>query len=238
VAAGVQHLRLLGVRYFMASDPGIQLSAAADPSLRLVATTGPWTSAEQGGPTTTTTWKIYQVLDAPMVTPLANEPAVEQGIGAGQAAWLKPSEAWYVNPTRWNVELAQSGPASWPRVAIGDAHPPRRAVPSTKVTGVRLTDDQVRFHVSRLGTPVLVKVSYFPNWHVAGATGPYRVTPNLMVVVPTAHDVVLTYGLSPADWLGEGLTLIGLVGVLASGLVAMLRVRRGQWSAVASETTF
>ena len=41
------------------------------------------------------------------------------------------------------------------------------------------------FHVDQVGVPVLVKVSYFPNWEVDGAEGPYRVAPNMMVVVPT-----------------------------------------------------
>ncbi len=203
VAAGVQHLQLLGVRYFMASSPEVQAAAAADPSLKLVATTGPWTST-WGGPTTTTTWKIYQVLDSPLVTPLANDPAVETGIGPSQSQWLPSSQSWYNHPARWKVELAQSGPAGWPRVTIGDTHPPVRRVAKTTVTQVYEGDNTVRFHVSRLGTPVLVKVSYFPNWHASGATGPYRVTPNLMVVVPTAHNVVLTYGASrPTDWTGD-----------------------------------
>ena len=41
---------------------------------------------------------------------------------------------------------------------------------------------------------MLVKMSYFPNWQVAGADGPYRVAPNFMVVVPTDTHVELTYG--------------------------------------------
>jgi hypothetical protein len=226
VILGVQHLQLLGVRYYMASDPGLQAQAAADPSLRLIAKTGPWTTGPLGGPTITTTWKIYQVLDSPLVAPLRFEPAVERGIGAGQSSWLRPAEQWYNQPSRWGVELAQSGPASWPRVPIGDSNPPRRRVASTRVSSVSISDDQVRFHVSRVGVPVLVKVSYFPNWHVAGASGPYRVTPNLMVVVPTAHDVVLTYGMSPAEWTGDLLTLGGLVLLAVGGVAAMLRPRR------------
>ncbi len=84
----------------------------------------------------------------------------------------------------------------------------------THVTKVRETDNTVSFHVSKIGTPVLVKVSYFPNWQASGATGPYRVTPNLMVVVPTAHTVVLYYGASPADRVGEVLSVVGLIGLL------------------------
>jgi hypothetical protein len=213
VPAGIQHLQLLGVRYFMASSPSVEAAASADNSLRLVAKTGPWSSGQSG--VSTTTWKIYEVLDSPLVTGLANDPAVEVGVGASQSSWLAPSESWYDDPSRWSVFLAQSGPASWPRVPIGDPSPPRRQVAETHVTRVRETADSVSFHVSRVGTPVLVKVSYFPNWQATGATGPYRVTPNLMVVVPTAHNVVLYYGTSPADRAGEALSVVGLIGLLA-----------------------
>ena len=67
--------------------------------------------------------------------------------------------------------------------------------------------------MSEIGKPVLVRTSYFPNWKVHGATGPYRVAPNLMVVVPTSHDVKLTYGLTAVDWLGRIGTLLGIVGL-------------------------
>ena len=77
--------------------------------------------------------------------------------------------------------------------------------------------------MSHVGTPVLVKVSYFPNWHASGADGPWRVTPNLMVVVPTSHDVTLTYGSSTAGDLGLAATLIGVV---ALGLLVASEVRR------------
>jgi hypothetical protein len=197
----------------MASSPQVEAAASADPSLRLVAETGPWTSS-QSGVSTTTTWKVYEVLDAPLVTGLANEPAVEVGVGTAQSSWLPPSESWYDDPSRWKVFLAQSGPPSWPRVPIGDPSPPQRHVAETHVTEVRETDNEVSFHVSRIGTPVLVKVSYFPNWQATGATGPYRVTPNLMVVVPTAHNVVLHYGASPADRAGEILSVVGLIGLV------------------------
>jgi hypothetical protein len=71
----------------------------------------------------------------------------------------------------------------------------------------------VSFHVSRTGVPVLVRVSYFPSWHATGAEGPWRSEPNLMVVVPTSHDVTLSYGASGADKLGTVLTLFGLVAL-------------------------
>jgi uncharacterized membrane protein len=88
------------------------------------------------------------------------------------------------------------------------------------VSNVRSGTDQLSFHVDRTGVPVLVKVSYYPDWHAVGARGPWRAQPNLMVVVPTSHDVTLAYGSTAAGTLGLVLTLAGLV------VVALLVARR------------
>src|SRR6185312_6781587 len=47
-----------------------------------------------------------------------------------------------------------------------------------------------------------------------GAKGPYRITPNLMVVIPTSTHVSLHYGWTPVDGLGLLATVAGLVGVV------------------------
>jgi hypothetical protein len=222
VTLGVQHLQLLGVKYFMAETPTVEQQADADPALRLVARTGPWTY-DYSGVLTHTTWDIYVVKDSALVTPLVNDPVVLSGVKPAPSSWLSPSLAWYDDPARWDVELAQDGPASWPRTAVGDVRPTVKRVGSTSVTSVSQTDSSVSFHVSRIGTPVLVKVSYFPNWHASGAEGPWRVTPNLMVVVPTSHDVTLTYGASTADDVGLVATLIGLGALVALFVVPSVR---------------
>ena len=69
-------------------------------------------------------------------------------------------------------------------------------------------------------------MSYFPNWHASGADGPWRVTPNLMVVVPTSHDVTLTYGVLGRRLLGLVATLIGLAALV--GLFVVPAV--GRWT--------
>ncbi|MEL0074873.1 MAG: hypothetical protein VW708_01995, partial [Ilumatobacter sp.] len=66
------------------------------------------------------------------------------------------------------------------------------------------------FRVDRPGVPVLIRMSYFPNWDVTGADGPYRVAPNSMVVVPTAEQVTLTYGRSAVDIATLAATLTGI----------------------------
>jgi hypothetical protein len=83
-------------------------------------------------------------------------------------------------------------------------------LPPVSVTDVEIGDQSVSFDVDRVGVPVLVKVSYFPNWEASGAEGPYRIGPNMMVVVPTDTSVELTYGRSLIDHVSVLLTLVGI----------------------------
>ncbi len=225
VRLGVEHLQLLGVRYFMAASPQVEQEAAADPTLRLLATSGPWRTTYDGSPLTTT-WKIYLVAHSTQVTALSAKPAVLRGVGQTQTTWLGkltpqnvirqgPSLRWYLDPSAWRTELVAGGPAGWPRIQASRAtDPPAIAQRPTTVSHVRETADTVSFSVSRLGKPVLVKTSYFPNWHARGADGPWRATPNLMVVVPTSHHVTLYYGSSTATALGDAVTLAGFAALV------------------------
>jgi hypothetical protein len=232
IPLGIEHLQLLGVRYFMAFSHEVVDAAEVDPSLRLIASTGPWSTAYEGE-ILTTTWDVFEVLDSPLVAPLKNLPAVLSGVGQGQSSWLAPSVAWYDDPSRWSVELAASGPSDWPRVAPGQRAPQIPVTP-TKVTDVTETTDTISFHVSRTGAPVLVKTSYFPDWQATGAEGPFRVTPNLMVVVPTGHTVTLTYGTATVGKVGYVATGAGVVLLVAGYLVG--RRRRSRRPAHASHS--
>jgi len=88
------------------------------------------------------------------------------------------------------------------------------SLPKVTVSDVNVGLQSISFHVSQIGVPVLVKISYFPRWHATGATGPYRVSPNLMVVIPTSKNVSMNYGSTPMLTLGNIITdLTSLAGV-------------------------
>ena len=214
VPLGIQHLQELGVRYLLASSTTVQYAAAADPSATLVGSTGPW-STNYNGEALDTTWKVYRIADTQLVVPLTRQPVVWKGVGADQSSWLTPAVDWYDHPSRWDVVPAADGPATWTRVPIGATSVPSVSEPAVTVSDVNQTEGGVSFHVDKVGVPVEVRISYFPNWQASGAEGPFRVAPNLMVVVPTSNDVTLTYGNVPADWVGQALTLISLVVVVA-----------------------
>jgi len=210
VTLGVKHLQLLGVKYFMASSSSVQAEAAADPDLKLVATTGPWPTTYTGA-APSTTWKIYVVRHASLVSPLTKTPDVLTATGPQQTSWLPVAQSWYAVPARWSQQLVAGGPSSWARTATPSTPPVGRPLPVVHVSHVKMGINTISFHVDRTGVPVVVGVSYFPNWQASGASGPWRAEPNLMVVDPTSHDVTLTYGATGADHVGLGLTLVGII---------------------------
>ncbi|MBV9661158.1 MAG: phosphomannomutase/phosphoglucomutase [Acidimicrobiales bacterium] len=242
VAEGVQHLQMLGVKYFMAETPAIEAQADSDSNLLLVGTVGPfsvnYTSSGSGSSTGVQqrTWKIYKVLDSDLVTPLINQPVVMKGVASRDpSVWLQASESWYLDPNRWNTYEAAAGPKSWARVSATQKNLPQTPEPAVQVSNVKQTNESVFFDVDQIGVPVLVKVSYFPNWQVSGGTGPYRVTPNLMVVIPTSNHVALHYGYTPVDWAGFIISLLGLGSLVLlwrAGPVAYRAARRPSGRAI------
>ncbi|MEO6317179.1 MAG: hypothetical protein ABIP36_00195, partial [Acidimicrobiales bacterium] len=213
---GVRHLQLMGVRYYLSTSAQATTAARAHADLTELATSGPWV--------------VFQVADSELVEPLDNEPAVLDGVDDAQHDWIcrttdaddkcaGPAVTWYQDLARQDVLLASTGPDAWQRVDTDDPDPEERPVEPVEVSALDVGVDGLSFDVDQVGSPVLVKASYFPNWRVSGAEGPYRVAPNLMVVVPTAEHVELSYGREPIEWIAYALTALGI------GLAVLLAVR-------------
>jgi len=194
--AGVDHLRQLGVPYYAAFSERAVDEARAHRHLTELATSGPWT--------------VFAVDGADLVVPLDVEPAVFSDVD--HAGWMDPAVEVFQQGSDAVVRTV-GGPDGWQRMAAAD-QPERRPLPAVVVRDVQAGVDTVSFRVDRLGVPVLVRTSYFPNWEVEGALGPWRATPNLMVVVPTDEEVRLSYGRTTVDVVAMLLTAVGLVALL------------------------
>lgn len=203
--AGLAGLRTLGVRYFIATNPETVQAADASSDLRPVAET-----ATYGGERF---WKVYELPGVEVVEPLRHLPVVVPGVGRSRTSWEETAKEWFDEAIAREVVVAADGPAAWPR-DDDVARLPQRPTEETTVSRVRIDQDRVSFRVSRTGVPVLVKVSYFPNWKISGADGPWRVTPNQMVVVPTSTTVTLRYGSTPVEYAGWLGTLVGVGGLV------------------------
>ncbi len=207
VAFGVQHLQMLGVRYYIAYSPATVTQANRDPALKFVGQTKAW-------PTPGVRWRIYLITHSPMVQPLTHLPNVVANT-ASRVGWLKANTTWWLDETLWSTVAATSGPSNWPSATSVTTMTTSSKLPKIKVSKIETKSQSISFHVSKTGVPVLVKISYFSRWHANGATGPYRVSPNLMVVVPTSKNVSLVYtsttALTVGNMISDVTTLAGFV---------------------------
>jgi len=216
---GVQHMTDLGVRYLMVRTDPAKSEAAKQDELVYISSSGPW--------------DIYELIDSNIVEPLAFQPViVEERSGDQRERNLEVGTSWFQRRDDWPAIPADEGPDTWQHISVEIDMDARVGEPGDRsrnvdyvvpvdpieaveldpitVTDVEIRQQSVGFSVDQIGVPVLVRVSYFPNWSVEGAEGPYRVSPNHMVVIPTSNDVTLTYGRDALDWFFYALTALGI----------------------------
>ena len=224
-AIGVRYLQELGVKYFMGFTPEAIAQASQQEGLTEVARSGPWV--------------VYRVANSDVVTPLATQPVVANISSSNpRERWLEVGTSWFQHPETWTTPIADDGPSEWQRIDVvvdeslreGEPNSNNRRVdvvkPATALTpvplepvvvsNVNIGQERVRFSVDKVGVPVLVRVSYFPNWKVDGAKGPYRVAPNMMVVIPTSTNVNMHYGWTMLDYVAYLLSFAGIAWIVVT----------------------
>ena len=220
---GVRYMQELGVKYFMGFTPEAIAQASQQEGLTEVDRSGPWV--------------VYRVANSDVVTPLANQPVIAKVSSSNpRERWLEVGTSWFQHPELWTTPVADSGPKEWQQVGVVVDQSKRDGEPNSKnqrvdvvkpasaivpvpldpvvVSNVKIGEESVRFTVDKIGIPVLVRVSYFPNWKVSGAKGPYRVAPNMMVVIPTSTNVSMHFGWNMRDYLAYLLTFVGIAWII------------------------
>jgi hypothetical protein len=234
---GLVHLRLFGVRYYVAYDAckdskeqwvpcgdlgrqDTEVQGATAAGLPEVAHSGRFTIYQAG---------TGNLVEVPEFRPvLVDHPD-----------WRANGLSWYRNPDWLKTPLvfaSRDDPAA--RAAFAESGPlpleslPRERLerPGELAATTSRTGDVVSFTTDRVGEPHLVKVSWFPNWRVEGAKGPWLASPGLMVVVPTQAEVRLSYRDTPVDLAGKALSVVGIGMLLGPTVRRRVRARRGSIS--------
>ncbi len=198
-ARGVAHMRMLGVRYFIAFTEAVRGAADRHPGLER--------RVDRNG------YAIFELDGVQPVEVASEAPRTVRGgeLAAAARAWFEEADAldrWIVaGDADLDLGGGEGGGARVGRVPAPTSEPGRADDPVTDFAdGPR----EVRFTTSAVGVPHLVRLSYFPNWEAEGAVGPYHAAPNLMLVVPTSEEVRLRFRSTWVEWTGGLLTLLGL----------------------------
>jgi hypothetical protein len=219
---GVEYMRQLGVKYLMVFTPEAVAEAEKQQSLKPVATSGPW--------------RIFEHTDHAIVTPLNMQPVVvNERSGDQRERWLEVGSSYFQHSNEWTALPVADGPEDWQRIDVvadvsrrigepgdsgrrvdivvpsADTEIVPRAIEPVSVTNVEIGRDSVSFSVDKVGVPVLVRVSYFPNWTAHGTADIVRAAPNMMVVVPKTTDVRMSYEGSGLDRWSYVFTLVGII---------------------------
>jgi hypothetical protein len=242
MATGVEHLRLFGVRYFVAFTDKVKaaveeagLPVVGEVPVPVVAQAAKAAKDPENEDATETdgTFVIYEVGGGDLVEVPPYRP-----VATADPDWRDRSLEWYRDPTALQTPLAYvadpratdafvpepagegedpPAPGDLPREPLSDPGP---------VDGARwVGNERLEFTTDRVGEPHVVKVSWFPNWRAEGADGPWMLSPGLMVVVPTSSDVALVYRDTPLEVAGKAMTLAGLAVLAATGVIWVRRRR-------------
>src|SRR3989338_2392559 len=145
-----------------------------------------WKMAKQAGD-----WQIYELLthNGSYVYVPEYEP---NAIGTKGQDWKKVSLDWWVDIDKTDVPIVFSGDNGFLKAeSLGVV---KRITIDNKCTiKESVLNEEIDFNTNCVGRPHIIKVSYFPNWHVEGASKIYLVSPSFMLVYPEQENVRLYY---------------------------------------------
>jgi hypothetical protein len=209
----LRHLRLFNVREVVALSPKLVSALQARADVVEVERVPPYT--------------VFRLADhgPGYVEPMAFAP-----VRSSPRGWRDKAYRWF---TRKPLRPAHLVFTDDPRFAVTERDewlpPPEVALEPGVTVAEAVETEGLTITTSRIGHPLLVKVSYHPRWRAEGADGPYLVSPALMMVVPRQPRVRLFYSSrTVSDVLGAGLTVGALVlGAWALGGARVRAYARG-----------
>lgn len=212
--SAVPRLRLFNVTQYIARSPEAKQAAAKVIGLKLEKTFGDY--------------EIYRLTgsDGRYVVPLERQPVL-----FATENWKRDFYEWFrrddllaiplvyvKHPDKTDVERFKL--RSDDLLALPNA--PLTLPPHTINETIR--NEAIDFDTSLIGYPHLIKVSYHPNWQVEGADRIYLVSPSFMLVYPKQSHVRFYFGRTIFNYLGELMSLAGLL-IIGFSLFWNLRLK-------------
>ena len=205
---GITHLQLMNIPYFLTCTSEVTEATKADKRADLLFTSGDY--------------NIFRISGTSgYVEVMKHQPA---RVDIEQSEWRDMAVDWYENMYALDTPIVwdNGDPAlqEFPAISLEDAAQPPIVPIETDghVTSETMENETFSFDTTAIGQPHWIKISYFPNWHVEGAEGPYLASPSFMMVIPTQSHVTLTYGRTAANTVGQAFEVVAWVALVALSL--------------------
>lgn len=206
------HLKLFNVTQFIARTDPVKQELEKDLEFELEKKAG--------------AYAIYRYISNPgeYVEPIQNLPVAFE-----TKNWRRDSHRWFLNSQINDIPLvfnASRNPQfklkaktleDLQRVPINSTPP--------EVTS-RLSAEKIFIQTTNPDVPLLVKVSFHPNWKVQGADQIYFVSPSFMLIFPEKKEVVLEFRRGLINYMGIVLSLFGVAILLAGFCRSILTGQR------------
>lgn len=194
---GIEHLKLFNVNYLIATSAKLKNATRNDTQLTLLKV---FDDIE-----------IYKVNNTGKYVELAkNEPVLVE-----TKDWKKVSLEWFKRMDLIDTPLVFSNQAEdrFKSVLTDDNLDSIKKIPVKANCSIneQVSNEEIKINTDCIGKPLLVKVSYFPNWKVEGADKVYLVSPAFMLIYPEQENVRLYYGDTTIDVIGKVLSIIGIL---------------------------
>ena len=208
-----RHMEMFNVGHFIAVEPETVSAADAHPSFHPVHESGPY--------------RVYELASgsAGYVEPVRYMP-----VAAGRDKWRRTAYEWF-RVGDLDVPLVFDSRRDRVEAGVFSAmepldvrNIPKRAIQTHGPSRQTVTDDEILIEGAAVGKPLMVKISYHPNWKVEGADRVYPASPAFMLLVPDGPTVRLYYGRSWPDHLGALLTVMFVLGTAAFGFAPARRL--------------
>lgn len=188
---GVKHLQYFGAQYFVAYTSEIK-ELADEHFIKM---------SDIGG------FRVYRIPNSDLV-----EVIPDINLMPKTNKWLDESIDWYKKmDLSQPIVFYQNKKELKDLENFSNVSQEEELIEDAAVQIKEITNDSLVFTTDHLGTPHLIKYTYFPGWQVKGASGPYLVSPSFMMVIPFENEVVLQYSYNIWDKIGFTVSILSLI---------------------------
>lgn len=214
---GIEHLSLFNVGEFIAAESKTKKALQARPDVRLVHRAGPY--------------EVYSIKGGSgrYVEPVRYRPVLVKG-----GDWRRIAYRWFrlgnlEVPLVFTDPRGEKASERFNVVDVSDLDArdlPRDPIPPSGPLRETVREEEIQIEGATPGRPLMVKVSFHPNWHVEGADRIYLVSPAFMLIYPNAPKVRLYYGRTWPDYAGAAMTVLALLYLLLRRTNVLSRMER------------